>query len=404
MTEPKLTLYGANWCPDCRNTKVFLGEMDVPYHWVDIDLDPGANEKIAALNNGKRVIPTLVLPDGTPMVNPSNAALAEALGLVNKASRPFYDLIVIGSGPAGLTAALYAGREGQSVLVIDKGPIGGQVSITDRLDNFPGFPEGIEGREFSKRLATQAERFGVEILAATEVASIDWGPNCRSVTTTGGQTYAAPALLLSTGSTYRRLNVPGEEGFIGAGVHFCATCDGPFYKDQPVVVVGGGNSAVEESLFLTRFVSRIDLLVRGDELTASKVLIEKALQSDQITVHYNTSVKRLEGGDSLERIVVEQDGAEKTIETAAAFLFIGLKPNTAWLPGSIDLDPSGFLLTSTSLETSLPGVFAAGDARLGSTKQAASAAGEGAAVALMIRNFLNQRPDLAAQLATSQNV
>lgn len=396
MPDSQLTLFGANWCPDCRNTKVFLGEMGVSYRWVDVDTNPDANERIASLNNGKRVIPTIELADGRAMVNPSNAELADALGIQRQAKREFYDLIVIGSGPAGLTAALYAAREGQNVLVIDKGPVGGQVATTDRLDNFPGFPEGIEGREFSARLGQQAERFGVEILTATEVTGLEWSDSCRSVRVADGREYGAAAVLLATGSTYRRLNVTGEEEFVGAGVHFCATCDGPFYKGQHVAVVGGGNSAGEESLFLTRFVDKVTLLVREDAMTASKLVADKVAEHEAIDVRYSTSVSRFEGDGSLQRVVTSGPSGEQTLEVPGVFLFIGLKPNTQWLPDTIDRDEAGFLTTNGSMQTNLLGIFAAGDVRAGSTKQAASSAGEGAAAALMIRDFLNQRPDLAA--------
>ncbi|RNC81213.1 MAG: FAD-dependent oxidoreductase [Phycisphaera sp.] len=395
MPDSQLTLFGANWCPDCRNTKVFLGEMGVSYLWVDVDANPDANERIASLNNGKRVIPTIELADGGVMVNPSNAELADALGIQREAKREFYDLIVIGSGPAGLTAALYAAREGQDVLVIDKGPIGGQVATTDRLDNFPGFPEGIEGREFSARLGQQAERFGVEVLTATEVTGLQWSDSCRTVRVAGGREYGAAAVLLATGSTYRRLNVTGEDEFVGAGVHFCATCDGPFYKGKHVAVIGGGNSAGEESLFLTRFADRVTLLVREDAMTASKLVADKVAEHDAIEVRYGTTVSRFEGDGLLERVVTKGPSGEQSIEVPGVFLFIGLQPNTGWLPDSVERDQGGFLTTNASMQTNIAGVFAAGDVRAGSTKQAASSAGEGAAAALMIRDFLKRRPDLS---------
>ena len=391
MGESLPTLYGANWCPDCRNTKTFLGEMDIEYKWVDIDGNADANEYIASVNNGKRVIPTVVLGSGDVLVNPSNAELAESLGLKRLASQSFYDVIVIGAGPAGLTTALYLAREGQRVLVLDKGPVGGQVALTDRLDNFPGFPDGIEGREFSDRLGRQAKRFGVEILTATEVVKIASSSSQCSVSTATGNQYRSSALLIATGSTYRRLNAPGEEEFIGAGVHFCATCDGPFYKGKRVAVIGGGNSAAEESLFLTRFVDHVDVLVRDESFIASKLVSEKVMEHEQIDVHFQTKVKRFEGEQSLERIVVEDSDDERSIDVAAVFLFIGLLPNTKWLPDDIELENGGFIKTKKNLETSMPGIFAAGDVRSGSTKQAASSAGEGAAAALMIRDYLNQK-------------
>ncbi len=275
MTEELLTLYGANWCPDCRNSKQYLGEQGVQYHWVDVDKDPGANQVIADLNNGKRVIPTIVLPAGAVLINPSNADLAKKLGLQTQAKMAFYDLIVIGSGPAGLTAALYAAREGLSVLVVERGSVGGQAAITDKLDNFPGFPDGISGGEFASRLARQAERFGVELLRATEVVGLRADGESWCIQTADDKEYGTRAVLIASGSTYRRLNVPGEDEFIGSCVHFCATCDGPFFKDQHIVVIGGGNSAAEESLFLTRFADRITILVREDSMSASALVVAK---------------------------------------------------------------------------------------------------------------------------------
>ena len=193
-----------------------------------------------------------------------------------------------------------------------------------------------------------------------------------------------------TGSTYRRLNVPGEEQFIGAGVHFCATCDGPFYKGKRVAVIGGGNSAAEESLFLTRFVNHVDVLVRDEAFIACKLVVDKVVEHEQINVAFHTSVKRFEGEQSLERIVVEGPNGESSIDVSAVFLFIGLLPNTMWLPDGIELENGGFIKTAQNLETTMPGVFAAGDVRSGSTKQAASSAGKGAAAALMIRDYLNR--------------
>ena len=391
MTKPVLKLYGANWCPDCRNTKRFLGEQGVAYDWIDIDADEDANRRIAELNNGKRVIPTIEL-NGDVLVNPSDAELADRLGLRSEASRSFYDLIVVGSGPAGLTAALYAAREGLDVLVVERGSPGGQTGVTDRLDNFPGFPDGISGIEFASRLVKQAERFGAELLRATEAAGIRAHGGSSCLLTASGKEYAARAILLSGGSTYRRLNIPGEDDFIGAGVHFCATCDGPFYRDRHLAVIGGGNSAGEESLFLTRFAERITLLVRGEAMTASQLVIDKVLGHPKIETRFKIEATEFVGNGSLRSIQLRDTatGESDELECAAAFLFIGLSPNTDWLPDSIARDDRGFITTGANLETSLPGVFAAGDLRAGSTKQAASAVGEGATAALMIRDYLNR--------------
>ena len=249
MPEAKITVYGAPWCPDCRRSKQFLGEQRVPFNWVDIDQDEEGRKYTQKVNNGKQIIPTIVFDDGSILVEPTNAELAAKLGISPQAKRSFYDLVVVGAGPAGLTAALYAAREGIETLVIERAGVGGQAGTTERIDNYPGFSQGIGGAELADQMRAQVERFGVEILPAQAVTEIMAQGDYKLVRTEAGDEYCSRALLLATGSRYRRLGVPGEEDFIGAGIHFCATCDGPFYKGQEMVVVGGGNSGVEEGLF-----------------------------------------------------------------------------------------------------------------------------------------------------------
>ncbi len=390
MNPTKLIVYGAPWCSDCKRAKTFLGEQRIHYDWIDVEHDADGLAFVERVNYGKRIIPTIVFGDGSILVEPSNADLAAKLGLQTRAQCAYYDLICIGGGPASLTAALYAAREGLEVLVIERGGLGGQAGVTERLDNFPGFPDGIGGSEFADRLTRQAQRFGVETLQAQEVIGLRVEAESRYVQTADGAEYGARAVLIATGSTYKRLGVPGEEELIGAGVHFCATCDGPFYKGQHVAVIGGGNSAGEESLFLTRFVDRVTMLVRGPQLSASRILIDQIADKNQIDVRTHTEIVALEGTGRLTGITLRdrQSGAEETIHPAGVFVFIGLLPNSTWLPPAIERDQAGFIITAPTLETSLPGVFAAGDVRLGSTKQAASAAGEGATAALMIREYL----------------
>jgi thioredoxin reductase (NADPH) len=390
MSHTQLTVYGATWCSDCKRAKKFLGEQRVHYNWIDVEQDAAGLAFVEQVNQGKRIIPTIVFDDDSILVEPSNAELAQKLGLQTRASMDYYDLICIGGGPASLTAALYAAREGLDVLVIEKSGLGGQAGVTERLDNFPGFPDGIAGAEFADRLVQQTRRFGVELLQAQEVIGLRAEEESKYVTTADGHEYGARAILIATGSTYRRLNVPGEDELIGAGVHFCATCDGPFYKGQHVAVIGGGNSAGEESLFLTRFANKVTILARGPELSASKIVIDKVTANPQIEVRYNVEVAELHGTSHLSGITLRDrtTGATEEIDPAAAFVFIGLSPNSAWLPGDIQRDAAGFIITQANLESSMPGVFAAGDVRLGSTKQAASAVGEGATAALMIREYL----------------
>ncbi len=386
-------IYGATWCPDCRRSKKFLSEQRVPFSWIDIEEHPEHQAYVESVNNGKRIIPTIVFEDGSILVEPSDAQLAAKLGLTTKAKQSLYDVIVIGGGPTGLTTALYCAREGMDVLVIERSALGGQAGVTERLDNFPGFPDGIAGAEFAERLTRQALRFGVEALKATEVVNISSEPNAFCVKVADGNEYGARAVLIATGSTYRRLGVAGEEELIGAGIHFCATCDGPFYKGKHVAVIGGGNSAGEEGLFLTRFAEKVTMLVRKETLSASKIVADNVLMNPQIEVRFNTQIERFIGDSKLSGIAIKntQTGVSETIEPNGAFVFIGLQPNSTWLPESIKRDAYGFVITSPTLETSVPGIFAAGDVRLGSTKQAASAAGEGATAALMIREFLRHR-------------
>ena len=410
MANTEITVYGAHWCPDCRRSKQFLGEHQIPYDWVDIEEDSEGEKFVIEKNEGKRIIPTILFSDGSFLVEPTNAELATKLELKTKASRNHYDLIVLGGGPAGLTAALYTAREAIDTLVIERAAFGGQAAGTEKLDNMPGFPEGVAGIEFSQRLRQQSERFGVELLQAQEVAGLYHHSNFHCAQTNDGSKYSASALLIATGSRYRRLNVPGESDYLGAGVHFCATCDGPFYKGKQVAVIGGGNSAAEESLLLTKFASEVTILVRSDKFKASAVIQEKVLSHPKIDVRWNTEVNEFVGRDSKLtelRLLNNRTGGKQNLPINGAFIFIGLDPNTGFLAGNrILLDQWGFVVTGHALlhgdhrpegfedrdpyllETSVPGVFAAGDVRDTSTKQVVSAAGEGSTAALAIREYL----------------
>ena len=392
MQEANITVYGAPWCPDCRRSKQFLGEQRIPYIWVDIDEDEEGRKQVQAVNDGKQIIPTIVFQDGSILVEPSNAELAAKLGISPKAKREFYDLIVIGGGPAGLSAALYAAREGIETLIIERSGVGGQAGTTERIDNYPGFAQGIGGAELADAMREHAERFEVEILPAQTVTSIEAQGDYKMISTESGDSYCGRSLLLTPGATYRRLNVPGEEDLIGAGIHFCATCDGPFYKGQELLVVGGGNSGVEEGLFLTKFATKVTILEVGERLRASQILQEKAASHPQIEVRLNTTVVEFKGDGKLSSVVIKNTASGETeeITQGAVFVFIGLLPNTAFVKGSVDLDQWGSISTKPTMETSLEGVFAAGDARSGSTKQVASAVGEGATAALMIRQYLER--------------
>jgi thioredoxin reductase (NADPH) len=421
MTDPKVypearrvTVYGAYWCPDCRRSKKFLGEQFIPYRWIDIEQDMAGEAYVLEKNNGKRIIPMIVFEDESFLVEPTNAELAKKLGLKTEAKQVYYDLIIIGGGPAGLTASIYAAREGADVLLIERSGLGGQAGITVGLDNFPGFPEGISGQEFSERVTQQARRFGVEILQAVDVERLEMEEGYHEVYTSDGKHYHSRVILAATGASYRRLDVPGEDDYVGAGVHFCATCDGPFYKGaKEIVVIGGGNSAVEEGLHLTNFAEKVIMLVRGDRLTASRVALDKVNgPGSRVEVRYHTAVDSIEGANSkLKTLKIHntETGETEELHPAAAFIFIGQLPNTSFLQGYTDLDQYGFVMTGHDIghgkgrlgmeplpfESSVPGIFAAGDVRHGSTKQVASAVGEGAAASISIREFLRRSEGVA---------
>ena len=339
MTNSAITVCGAPWCPDCRRSKQFLGEQRVAYEWTDIDHDDDAREYVSRINDGRQIIPTIVFEDGSFLAEPTDAELAAKLGISPKAEHQHYDLIVVGGGPAGLTASLYAAREGIDTLVIERSGVGGQAGVTERIDNYPGFPDGIGGGDLADRIRAQVERFGVEVLPAQAVTSVESRGQYKVVSTESGDDYTASAVLLAPGARYRRLNIPGEDDLIGAGVHFCATCDGPFYEGEQLVVVGGGNSGVEEGLFLTRFAEKVTLLARGDQLNASRILREKAADYPGLEVRLRTQVQEFRGSPKLESVIIVDDcGRVSEIPAAGAFIFIGLDPNTAFLEGSVELD------------------------------------------------------------------
>lgn len=317
-----------------------------------------------------------------------------------------YDLVVVGAGPAALSAALYTSREDIDTLLFEKGAIGGLAAVTDWVDNYPGFAKGISGLELADAMRAQAERFGAKIELG-EVQKITKEGDLIKLDTTSGE-ITAKAVLVATGSDYRKIGVPGEMEYYARGVHYCATCDGAFYRDKRLVVVGGGNSAVQESMFLTRFASHIDVLVRGDKLRASDVLQQelKEKHADKITVHYNTTTDEILGG--ADKKVNKVIGTDKTtgkkieFETDGVFVFVGLDPNTSFLADSgIELDERRFIKSDMRLMTNVAGVFVAGDVRSGATMQIASATGEGATSALMIREYLeNHEKTSKAAVAT----
>ena len=400
--EPVMTVYGASWCPHCKRVKKFLAAHRVRYTNVDIDAQPEAIERLKERQDGGQIVPMVVYPDGTHEVNPSDEALARRIGLTRAAARAAYDLAIVGGGPAGLAAAIYAAREGIDAIVIDASALGGQAGISDRIDNYPGFPDGISGGELADRFVAQARRYGVELISAVSVAAVERDHDDLVTSLSTRQQITSHAVIVATGSAYRRLEVPGEDDLIGAGVHFCATCDGPFYKGaDEVVVIGGGNSALEEGLHLSEFAKKVRVLARSG-LTASPVLQERVHSDPQFLIHTGVDIVELEGGAGRFAAVVARDRDSQEIQrfpAAAAFVFIGLKPNAGFLGDKVQRDSGGFLVTSPTMETSMPGVFAAGDVRSGSTKQLGSAVGDGIAALLMTRRYLEAHHHKAAPLA-----
>lgn len=301
------------------------------------------------------------------------------------------DLVIVGAGPAALSSAIYTSREDINTTMVEMGVIGGLAAVTDWVDNYPGFADGISGLDLAEAMRAQAERFGATIELG-EVTGLSVEGNIKKLATSEGEILAR-SVLIATGSSYRKIGVPGEEEYYARGVHYCATCDGAFYRDKRIVTVGGGNSAVQESIFLTKFASHIDLLVRGSEFRASDVLVhELESHKDKITVHLNTTTDEIIGENGQVTKVIGTDktsGKKIEFPTDGVFVFVGLDPNTAFLKNSpIELDEHGFVKSDERLMTNVPGVFVAGDVRSGATMQIASATGEGATAALMIREYL----------------
>lgn len=312
---------------------------------------------------------------------------------MSEGAQKIHDIVMIGAGPAALTAAIYTTREDIETILFEKGVIGGLAATTDWVDNYPGFPDGIAGLDLAQGLEKQAERFGAQIRLGEVLNIVEQG-NIKKLETTDGDLYAR-AVLIATGSDYRKLGIPGEAEYYARGVHYCATCDGAFYRDKHLVVVGGGNSAVQEALFLTKFASKIDLLVRT-EIKASDVLIHELEKNAKITVHLKTTTDEIVGEDGrVVKVVGTKNGTKTDFPTDGVFVFVGLLPNTQFLQGStIELDQVGLITTDQNLQTTMPGIFAAGDVRSGATMQIASATGEGATAALRMREYLEKQKEV----------
>ena len=299
-----------------------------------------------------------------------------------------YDVIIIGSGPAGLSAAIYAARAELKTVVFTGSSIGGQAALTDEIENYPGFPEGISGTELTQRMQEQAKRFGAEI-QMDEVTAVDFKEHPFTVTTYGGE-HKARTVIIATGVSPRKLEVPGEEEFIGRGVSFCATCDGFFYKDRPVAVIGGGDSAITEALFLTRFASKVYVVHRRDRLRATPILQTRAKQNERIEFVWDSVVTEVVGKDSVEGLKLRnvKTGEESFLKVDGVFVYIGQIPNTKLFEGQVELDERGYIVTDRAMHTSVPGVFAAGDVQEKVLAQVVTAAASGAIAAMEAEKFV----------------
>ena len=402
----QIILYGADWCGDCRRAKAFFETHGIPYAWVDLTHNDEATDHVIELNNGRRVIPTIVFPDGDILVEPSDAELSEKL-LSHEEPENLVDVVIIGGGPAGLTAAIYASREGLRTLVIDESGLGGQAAITQILDNFPGFDEGITGQEFTERLERQARRFETEIVQGDEIVDIVRKGPYLIVKSINKREYPAKSVLIATGSSYKQLNAPGEWSLMGHRIHFCATCDGAAYKGKDVLVIGGGNSGFEEGLHLAKFANFVTIVEFMPEVRASQILQDKVAARDDMKVIVNHAVQefKVRDGVELDSVVVEDRSTGELHEWQpdGVFQFIGLSPNAAFLPDTIERDVDGYVITDDELQTSLGGVFAAGDVRQGTVKQAVTAAGEGARAAMMMWRHVQRVDDeIASKMATPE--
>ena len=302
-----------------------------------------------------------------------------------------YDVIIIGGGPAGLSAGLYAARARLSTLLIEKGIFGGQIANAERVDNYPGFPDGISGYELGELMHRQAKKYGVETVAA-EVIGIELVERGKVIRTTEGE-FLAKAVILAGGAEPNRLGVPGEEKFVGKGVSYCATCDGPFFREQVVAVVGGGDSAVEEGILLTRFASKVILIHRRNQLRASKLLQERAFANKKMEFLWDTVVEEILGDDKVKGLSVRnvKTGQGKNLEVSAVFIYVGLHPSTDYLSGLLSLYGEGHIPTNEEMETEIPGIFAAGDIRKNSSRQVITAAGDGATAALSAERYLSEQ-------------
>ncbi len=387
--EGTLQLFGADWCPDCRRAKSFLRDNAVNFQFIDVDKHDWATQKVEEINNGKRIIPTVLL-DGIAYTNPDNVKLTELLSINVEKEHKIFDTVIIGGGAAGLTTSIYAQRDRFDSLILEKSTIGGNAFLTEKIENYPGF-QSISGPKLMEKMEEQAKTYGAVIKTGEEVIAIEKQDDLFSITTKS-TSYLGKSIVLSTGSTYRKLGIPNEEELIGSGIHFCATCDGAFYRDRDIIVVGGGNSALEEGIFLAGFVKSVKIIHRSEKFSASETYVEKLNTIDNISTYMNKTslefVSNEKGNFKGIKVKDNETQEESVLEADGAFIFIGLIPNTQSFKDVVALDKAGFIQTTALAETSVSGIFAAGDCREGAIAQVAAATGEGVLASYGIRHYL----------------
>jgi thioredoxin reductase (NADPH) len=401
---------GARSSPRSYAVKEFLSNNQIPYQWIDVDQDAPTRELITSFGDANR-LPVLLFPDGSRLVAPSDRELAEKCGMQTRARRPFYDLVIIGAGPAGLAAAVYSASEGLRTLLVEHRAPGGQAGTSSLIENYLGFPSGVSGADLARRAATQARRFGAEILTQ-EVVAVRREDPYRVVRLADGTDISSYAVILATGVSVRTLDVPGMASLMGIGVYYgAAMTEAATYRGQDVCIVGAGNSAGQGALFFSRYARRVTLLVRGESpgKSMSRYLQDRIAATPNIEILTRVEITQVAGTGRLERVSVRhvETGEERALDAAAMFIFIGAKPRTEMVADTIELDEKGFVLTGPDLpradrrprgwaldrdpyifETSVPGIFAAGDVRGGSGKRVAAAVGEGSGTVSMIHRYL----------------
>ncbi|UFP94266.1 FAD-dependent oxidoreductase [Gloeobacter morelensis] len=409
-----IRVVGNRWSPQSHGVKDFLARQQVPYQWLDLEIQPEAQQLLAAAGDDQVHLPLVVFADGSRLAQPTNAEIAQKLGLRTRAERPFYDLMIVGGGPAGLAAAVYGASEGLSTVIVERQAPGGQAGSSSRIENYLGFPVGLSGADLARRAVAQARRFGVEILSPQEATSIRIEPPYRVVTLADSSEVSCHALLIATGVSYRKLEVPGAEALTGAGVYYgAAQTEALACSNEDVFIVGGANSAGQAAVYFARYARQVTMLVRGESLTASmsQYLIEQIAQTENIAVRSRTRVTAVKGESNLEAITVHDaaTGETQTLSANSLFIFIGAAPNTDWLAGVVERDERGFILAGPELvrerrrprgwtldrdpfllETSVPGIFVAGDVRCKSVKRVASGVGEGSIAVQFIHQYLSK--------------